>query len=106
MYIEIYILIQLCIFRKLHYKKLSKEKKVMKISNNGATRREKGQRANTSYKTLHIKLKIDQHESYQKGWGESMCLGWVSNSCSTSGTRRVAPLLEIFITFFSFDNFL
>jgi hypothetical protein len=45
MYIEIYILIQLCIFRKLHYKKVSKEKKkekekkVMKISNNGATRR-------------------------------------------------------------------
>ena len=44
MYIEIYILIQLCIFRKLHYKKVSKEKKgkekkVMKISNNGATPR-------------------------------------------------------------------
>ena len=30
MYIEIYILIQLCIFRKLHYKKVSKEKKKKK----------------------------------------------------------------------------
>ena len=41
------------------------------------------------YKTLHRKLKIDQHEPHKKNWGELVCSGRVGSSCSTSGTRRV-----------------
>jgi hypothetical protein len=41
------------------------------------------------YKTIHRKLKIEQHEPHLKLGGE---LGWpwrVSSSCSTSGTHQV-----------------
>ena len=43
------------------------------------------------YKTLHRKLKVEQHERHQKknkkkkrGVGELRCSGSVSSSCSTS----------------------
>jgi len=41
------------------------------------------------YKTLHRKLKIEQHET----WGGLRCSGKVSSSCSTCGTCRVTLIL-------------
>ena len=45
----------------------------------------------TIYKTLHRKLKIDQHEHHSNS-GELMCSEGVSSSCSTSGIRCVVPV--------------
>ena len=49
-------------------------------------KRTKGQ--TTFYKTLHIKLKIDQQEPHSN-IGERRCSGRVGSSCSTSVTNRV-----------------
>ena len=42
----------------------------------------------TLYKTLHRKLKIEQHEP-TKTWGQLRYSGRAISSCSTGGTRRV-----------------
>jgi ribosomal protein L32 len=42
-------------------------------------------------KKLHRKLKIEQHETPIKT-GELRYSGRISSSCSTSDTRRVAPV--------------
>ena len=52
--------------------------------------KEKGQ--TTIYKTLHRKQKIEQRKPI-KTWGELMCSGSVSSSCSTNGTRCVTLLV-------------
>ena len=41
------------------------------------------------YKTLHRKIKIEQHEHNKKRGGGLVCSGSVSSFCSTSGTCRV-----------------
>jgi len=41
------------------------------------------------YKTLHSKLKPEEHERLLKTIGELRCSGSVRNSCSTSGIRHV-----------------
>ena len=40
------------------------------------------------YKTLHRKLKIEQHEPHKNG-GEFKSSRRVNSSCSTRGTRRI-----------------
>ena len=42
----------------------------------------------TIYKTLHRKLKIEQHEPHWKPRVKSVCSMRVCSSCSTSSTRR------------------
>jgi hypothetical protein len=50
-----------------------------------AKKKQKTKEQTTLYKILHIKLKIG---------GELTCSGRVSNFCSTSDTRRVAPVTK------------
>ena len=57
----------------------------MDRQHNGQTKQE---RQTTNYKTLHRKLKIEQHEPH-KNRGEPRCPGRVSLSCSTCGTHRL-----------------
>ena len=58
--------------------------------------RAKGQTA--IYKTLHRKRKIVQHKpTKNRGW--LRCSGWVSSSCSTSGTRRVTLVTNPVISY-------
>jgi hypothetical protein len=52
------------------------------------TKRKRTKQQTTIYKTLHRKLKIEQHEPHLKpevNW----CFGRVSSSCSTGITHRV-----------------
>jgi hypothetical protein len=54
----------------------------MRDSTTAKWKRAKGQ--TTIYKTLHRKLKIEQHEHEQNTEGELRWPGTVSSSCSTS----------------------
>ena len=65
-------------------------KGVIKIRMSMKNRQHNGQkkkykRTNNDLQSMHIKLKIEQYEPHQKPG----CLGRVSSSCCTSGTRRV-----------------
>jgi hypothetical protein len=61
-------------------------------TNNTMAKRKRTKGQTTIYKTLHRKQKIEQRKPI-KTWGELMCSGSVSSSCSTNGTRCVTLLV-------------
>jgi hypothetical protein len=76
----------------------------------GQRKKDKGQTTIYKLKTLHRKLKIEQHEPHKKNKkkqnrNELRCSGRVNNCCSISGFHRFTLIWLSQINYITFNSF-
>jgi hypothetical protein len=68
-----------------------------KRTDNTLAKKKKDEKQPLIYKTLHSKLKIEQHEPHKKMEMNSGAPGRVSRSSSSSGTHRVTLIKNLLV---------